>query len=472
MSTRATVIVDIGKTLTKASLWTESGGLIERRSRPNAQVDAGDFLALDAVGIETWLESTLRELARIERIAHIFPVAHGAAAALIRDAELKLAPVDYEHAIPASIHRDYDASREPFALTGSPALPDGLNLGTQLHFLEQLYPDLWAGDPTVLPWPQYWSWRLSGQPSSEVTSLGCHTDLWYPAAAGFSRLAIERRWAARFAPLNRADRMVGTISKEWMARSGLPGDVKVWCGLHDSNAALIAASTHAQHADFTVLSTGTWFVAMRSCASHVEASSLPPERDCLINVDIDGNPVPSARFMGGREIDLLLGSDARHVDLNRDAHAQMAAAQAVLANSAMVLPSWVAGTGPFGKSRGRWLSMPADPVERAAAVYLYAALVTDAALDLIGAKDCLIIEGRFAAAQLLVAALAALRPEMAVYAAPAEHNVALGALKLISPSFSPTQPLARARALPLSLEAYRRRWREECNSYGPTRIDK
>jgi hypothetical protein len=167
-----------------------------------------------------------------------------------------------------------------------------------------------------------------------------------------------------------------------------------------------------------------------------------------------------------------MGSDARHIDLNRDEHAQLTAAQAMVTNASMVLPTWVAGAGPFGKSRGRWLSMPSDPFERGAAVYLYAALVTDAALDLIGAKDCLIIEGRFAAAQLFVAALAALRPRMAVYAAPAEYDVALGALTLISPSFSPPQPLARVRALPLSLEAYRRRWREECGSYGLARIDR
>jgi sugar (pentulose or hexulose) kinase len=266
--------------------------------------------------------------------------------------------------------------------------------------------------------------------------------------------------------------MVGRILREWTVRSGLPRDVKVWCGLHDSNAALIAARANSQHADMTVLSTGTWFVAMRSGATSADASSLPPERDCLINVDVDGNPVPSARFMGGREIDLLMGSDARHVDFGRDEHALLPATQAVLKNAAMVLPSWVDGAGPFGNSRGRWLSMPRDPVERGAAVCLYAALMTDALLDLIGAKDSLIVEGRFAAAQLFVAALAALRPQMAVYVASAEHDVAFGALKQIFPSFSPPQPLARVCALPLCLDAYRRRWRTEIDSYGPARKDR
>ena len=64
--------------------------------------------------------------------------------------------------------------------TGSPALPLGLNLGAQLFYQESLNPTLLARAAIVMPWPQYWSWLLSGVAASEVTSLGCHTDLWNP----------------------------------------------------------------------------------------------------------------------------------------------------------------------------------------------------------------------------------------------------------------------------------------------------
>jgi sugar (pentulose or hexulose) kinase len=458
------VVLDVGKTLTKASLWSSTGVLLERRPRVNARPDAGGYLTLDAAGIECWLATTLRDFSRMERIGHIIPVAHGAAAALIREGKLHAPPLDYEHPIPAAIHLEYDEHREPFLLTGSPALPAGLNLGAQLHFLERTQREIWRGEPTVLPWPQYWSWRLSGRAVSEVTSLGCHTDLWYPLAGSYSSTALDRGWAARFATLARADAVVGLISAEWTERSGLPGDVKVLCGLHDSNAALLAARAAAgeQGSDMTVLSTGTWFVAMRTPGDtrFTELAKLAVDRDCLVNVDLRGEPVPSARFMGGREIEILMGADGQRVETHDED--QVAAAYAVIANGTMILPTFAAGAGPYGRCSGRWLSMPADPLQRWAAVCLYAALLADTALDLIGSKDCLIIEGRFSASVLFVAVLAALRPGMAVYAAPSSVDVSLGALTLLPMALPPGCTLARVRPLRIGLNDYRERWRQEC----------
>ena len=465
MQTHATVVLDVGKTLAKAGLWGSNGTLIERRCRLNARPDAGGYLALDAAGIEKWLATTLRDFAQMERVGHIVPVAHGAAAALVREGNLHTPPLDYEHPIPAAIHREYEEQREPFLLTGSPSLPAGLNLGAQLHFLERTHPGIWRGEPTVLPWPQYWSWRLSGCAVSEVTSLGCHTDLWYPVAAGYSRIARDRGWAPRFAPLRRADAAVGPISAEWIERCGLPGDAKVLCGLHDSNAALLAAraAAGAAQGDMTVLSTGTWFVAMRtpSGARFTELQILPVDRDCLVNVDWKGEPVPSARFMGGREIEILMGADGQLDPVNDDA-VQVAAAHAVVANGAMILPTFAPGAGPYRHGSGRWVSMPEDVLQRSAAVCLYAALLADTALDLIGAKDHLIVEGRFAASTLFVAALAALRPGMVVHAASSGIDVSLGALTLLQPTLPFRGALARVRPLQLRLNEYRERWRQEC----------
>ena len=465
MQTHATVVLDVGKTLTKASLWGPTGMLIERRCRSNAKPDAGGYLTLDAAGIEKWLATTLRDFALMDHIGHIIPVGHGAAAALIREGKLHVPPLDYEHPIPAAIHREYEEQREPFLLTGSPSLPAGLNLGAQLHFLERTHPDLWRGEPTVLPWPQYWGWRLSGCAMSEITSLGCHTDLWYPVAARYSRLARDRGWAPRVAPLRRADTAVGPISAEWIERSGLPRDAKVWCGLHDSNAALIAAraAAGAVQGDMTALSTGTWFVAMRtpSGARFTELENLPVDRDCLVNVDWKGDPVPSARFMGGREIEILMGTGGR-IEPENDNAAQVAAADAVITNGAMILPTFAPGAGPYRHAGGRWLSKPDDALQRWAAVCLYTALLSDTALDLIGAKDHLIVEGRFAASTLFVAALAALRPAMAVHAAPSGIDVSFGALTLLQPTLLFRGALARVRPLQLRLSEYRERWRQEC----------
>jgi hypothetical protein len=92
---------------------------------------------------------------------------------------------------------------------------------------------------------------------------------------------------------------------------------------------------------------------------------------------------------------------------------------------------------------------------------LYAALVADVSLDLIGAKDRLLIEGRFAQCEVFVRALASLRPDTAVYVAQSESDASFGALRLVNPDLSPQSSLTRVTPLPQNLEDYRRRWRQE-----------
>ena len=460
---RATVVLDVGKTLSKLSLWAPDGQLLHRRRRQNSRIDAGHYAGLDAAGIEAWLVETLRDFARVADVSAIIPVAHGAAAAIVRDGLLVQPPLDYEQSIPAAIRRKYDAQRDAFALSGSPALPDGLNLGAQPYYLETLNHYLLAGNATILPWPQYWSWLLSGVAASEVTSLGCHTDLWRPLAATPSELSVSRGWAAHMAPRVGAGAVLGHITKEWAEKTGLPRDVRVHCGLHDSNAALLAARAFREidDRDATVLSTGTWFVGMRAAISGsvADLASLPETRDCLVNVDPFSRPVPSARFMGGREIELLTGADESRIDIPSDQPALLRGVPNVLASDAMILPTYIRNTGPFPNSRGRWLSIPGDETQRRTAVGLYAALVADVSLDLIGARECLLIEGRFAECEVFARALAALRPDTTVYVGHANSDVSFGALRLLDPALPPPSSLSRVLPLTDDLNDYRQRWR-------------
>lgn len=458
-----TVVLDIGKTLAKASLWTAGGTLIARETRANERIDAGRYIALDIQGIEAWLAEILALFAAKGRIAAIVPVGHGAAAVIVRNGTVFMPPLDYEESL--SDRERYDRDRPPFAQTGSPPLPDGLNLGAQLHYLEMQEPHLMDGDAQILLWPQYWAWRLSGVAAAEVTSLGCHTDLWNPVTGVPSRLALKRGWADKLPSLRRADEVLGPVTAEWVARSSLPSDAVVHCGLHDSNAALLAARGFAEVADHeaTVLSTGTWFVAMRSPARGVtiDPAQLPEARDCLVNVDAYEKAIPSSRFMGGREIELLTGIDTRRVDIKPDQPALVAATHAVLASGARVSPTFASGFGPFPLSRGRWVDMPTGESERRAAVCLYAALVADVSLDLIGARERILVEGRFAEAEVFVRALAALRPQDVVYRSNAHNDVSYGALRLLDPSLKPSAALERVEPLSGDIAAYRATWRRD-----------
>ncbi len=67
--------------------------------------------------------------------------------------------------------------------------------------------------------------------------------------------------------------------------------------------------------------------------------ALDPGRDTLINVNALGDPVPSARFMGGREFELVNQghpTSATATDVGR-----------VLAENILLLPAIEPRTGPF-----------------------------------------------------------------------------------------------------------------------------
>ena len=463
MKGRLIVVLDVGKTLAKASLWTRDGKQLAKASRPNVSQETGPYRALDAQGIENWLVDVLAGFKTFGRISAIVPVAHGAAAVVLRDGTLALPPMDYEGKIPDPVRQSYLDQRGQFSETGSPAMNDGLNLGLQLHYMEHLFPGLFEGDATILPWAQYWAWRLSGVAASEVSGFGPHTDLWAPADGKPSKLAERRGWAKRFAPLRHASDALGQLSLEWSSRTGLPADTMVLTGLHDSNAALHAARAIPEIGDndATIVSTGTWFVSMRSSAVDDSVlATLREDRGCVVNVDVNNRPVPTALFMGGREIGILTGEHGLRVDAPAEQMAITGEVGTCLDNDIMILPCFVPDTGPFPKHRGRWINRPQNPFAAAAAVSLYAALMTDAALNLIGTRETILIDGRFANAEAFVRALATLRAHDNIYVGSAENDLAVGALRLVSLGLKSLNRLKRVDPLAVSLANYREQWLE------------
>jgi sugar (pentulose or hexulose) kinase len=133
-----------------------------------------------------------------------------------------------------------------------------------------------------------------------------------------------------------------------------------------------------------------------------DIEKLDPERDTLANVSALGDPVACARFMGGREFEILTGgvkATPTDAELNR-----------VLSEGIMALPTFVAGCGPFPRSQGRWTvdAGTLTPGERHAAASLYLALMTAESLILAGAAGPTIVEGPFSGNPIFCGALASL----------------------------------------------------------------
>ena len=68
-------------------------------------------------------------------------------------------------------------------------------------------------------------------------------------------------------------------------------------GVHDSNAAFYYYKSLG-FSNFTLISTGTWVIILNP---DCPLDRLDPARDMLANVTVDGAPVATIRFMGGRE---------------------------------------------------------------------------------------------------------------------------------------------------------------------------
>ena len=186
--------------------------------------------------------------------------------------------------------------------------------------------------------------------------------------------------------------------------------MRVVCGAHDSNASLVPHLV-SRRDPFTVISTGTWVIIMAVGGK----GRLDPKADMLANVDVRGEPVPTARFMGGREFAVLAGE--------APADADEADVAGVVASGALALPAFSDQGGPFAGRIGRIEGQaPATPKARAALATLYAALMTAHLLQRLEAPGDLIVEGGFTRSPAFAAVLAALMPGRRVVVAPTERG--------------------------------------------------
>ncbi|OBQ58992.1 FGGY-family carbohydrate kinase [Mesorhizobium loti] len=419
---RHIAVIDIGKTNAKVALVDLTTlSEVALRRMANAPVRQAPYPHHDVEALWTFILNSLASLNREQRIDAISITTHGATGALV-DAlgELVLPVLDYEFDGPDALAADYDAIRPPFAETGTPRLPLGLNLGAQFFWQQKRFPADFARAAAMLMYPQYWALRLTGVTANEVTSLGCHTDLWDPWKVDFSSLVDRMDWRGLMAPVRPARDRLGPILPALAAQTGLDPQTPVFCGLHDSNASLLPHLL-SDAPPFSVVSTGTWVVSMAVGGRPVK---LDPARDTLVNVNALGNPVPSARFMGGREFSLL--TDGKSQDYSGGD------VLAVLTNKMLLLPSTQQGSGPFPHLAAAWLNADGmNNAERFATISFYLALMTATCLELIGADGPTTVEGPFARNRLFVHMLAAATAR-SVVASEAATGTSIGAALLAS----------------------------------------
>jgi sugar (pentulose or hexulose) kinase len=449
-------VVDIGKTNAKTVLVDLAKFReVATRRTPNRPKPGPPYPHHDHEHLKAFILESLAAFNQDLAIDAISVTAHGATMALVDDkGDLALPILDYEHDGPDTLAGEYDAVRPAFAETGSPRLPGGLNAGAQLFWQMRTFPEAFGRVRSIVTYPQYWSGWLSGVAANEVTSLGAHTDLWNFRAGRFSSLVDRMGWLGRMAPLRQATEKLGFLREDIRREAGFERPVPVYCGIHDSNASLYPHLV-ARKPPFSVVTTGTWVIAMAIGGLPAE---LDPDRDTLVNIDFAGDAVSSARFMGGREFERLCPgarSDPGEAELAR-----------VLESGIMLLPSVQAGTGPFPRRRSRWIGDPErlTAPERVAAVSAYLAMMTATCLSLIGARGPMVLEGPFAGNPVFKRVLGAATGRPLICAEEGTTGTSFGAALLTDPRSSHALPAETVTepATDQRLAAYIAAWQKAC----------
>ncbi len=293
-ATPVIAIFDTGKTNKKLFLFDEHYKIVWEQtvSFPEAKDDEGEACE-DLDKLTDWVLSSFQELLRLTDfdIRAVNFSAYGASFVHIGAEEVPIAPLysylkPYPAELKAKFYESYGGEVTFSMLTASPVL-GSLNSGMQLYRIKEEQPELFGRIRYSLHLPQYLSFLLTGKACSDITSIGCHTNLWNFAQNHYHEWVYREGIMDKLAPVLPSFSVVPV------------GDLPVGIGLHDSSAAMIPYLESFQE-PFVLISTGTWCISMNPFnKSPLTVAEL--QKDCLCYMSYLGRPVKASRLFAGYE---------------------------------------------------------------------------------------------------------------------------------------------------------------------------
>jgi len=209
-------------------------------------------------------------------------------------------------------YADYGGESAFSMFTASPVLGH-LNSGMQLYRLKHRRPDVFRKISCSLHLPQYIAYLFTGKPASELTSIGCHTNLWNFPQSNY------HDWVKAEGVLDRLAPIVASDTANSVTINGKP--LMAGVGLHDSSAALIPYLLSFPE-PFVLLSTGTWCITLNPFTDD-PLTTEELEKDCLCYLSYKGNPVKASRLFSGHEHEQQVKRLAEHFHTAEDAYKQV-----------------------------------------------------------------------------------------------------------------------------------------------------
>ena len=296
-SKKLNIVLDIGKTNVKLTFVDSiDNKTIKFFTTKQKNIYRHGIKILNSNSIFEWALKKITYIGRKHNLDKFVCTAHGTSIALISydDKEL-LACTDYEYKFD-KLFNSYKKIAPKFNESFSPFLENGLNIGQQIYYLYKKKQQLIKETKYILNYPQYIVWKLTSSFSSEISYVGCHTHLWDFKRNKLSSFVKKIKLEKKFPKIRKA---WDTIGQRKIGESNL----KIINGIHDSNASYLYFK-NSDIKNFTLVSTGTWYIIFNQ---KTPLKNLNPSLDMLANIDVFGKPVPTMRFMGGREYDHLMG---------------------------------------------------------------------------------------------------------------------------------------------------------------------
>ncbi|WP_353132679.1 FGGY family carbohydrate kinase [Pseudopedobacter sp.] len=291
-------VFDVGKTNKKLFLFDEHYRIVyEKSARFIETVDEDGDPCENLESLRLSVFDSLSEVLRKEEfeIKALNFSTYGASFVYIGEDGLPVAPLynylkPYPEHLLKQFYNTYGGEEEFAKNTASPVL-GSLNSGMQLYRIKYERPELFKKIKYALHLPQYLSYLVTGKVFTDITSIGCHTNLWDFQKNDYHKWVYEEGIAEKFAPILPGDQVLETAFQGH--------SFKVGAGLHDSSAALIPYLENF-HEPFILLSTGTWCISLNPF-NHRPLSLDELKQDSLCYMNYKGTPVKASRLFAGYE---------------------------------------------------------------------------------------------------------------------------------------------------------------------------
>jgi len=286
-------IFDIGKTNKKLFVFDEQYNIVWERSCTCGQtVDEDGEPCEDLAQLNAFVYDSLTQIPADLPIHAINFSAYGASFVYIGKDGKPVAPLyNYLKPFPEELRAKFYSAHGgevTFSmLTASPVL-GSLNSGMQLYRVKEEQPRLFEKIQYALHLPQYLSYLLTGTPCSDITSIGCHTNLWNFSQQHYHEWVYREGIIDKLAPILPSTSVLPTPT---IPLSGI--------GLHDSSAAMIPYFESFRE-PFLLISTGTWCISMNPF-NNSPLTIAELQKDSLCYMSYQGKPVKASRLFAGYE---------------------------------------------------------------------------------------------------------------------------------------------------------------------------